>query len=105
MIAKVTKVKHVRDYVLELQFNDGSQGQLDFRSWIVGREGLFEALEDVEMFKQVRLDAEAGTIAWPNGIDFCPDVLRHHATGAPLPGCEDRDESRSASSGAAPRTS
>ena len=43
---------------------------------------------DIETFKQVQLDTEAGTVVWPNGVDFCPDVLRHYATGAPLPGDE-----------------
>ena len=85
MPARVTSVHHVRDYVLELHFGDGSHGQIDFRSRIVGRGGVFAPLEDVAMFKQVQIDSEAGTIVWPNGVDFCPDVLHHAATGAPLP--------------------
>ena len=88
MIARVTSVKYLHDYVLELRFGDGSQGRVDFRPWIAGRGGLLGALEDLETFKQVQLDTEAGTVVWPNGVDFCPDVLRHHATGAPLPGNE-----------------
>jgi hypothetical protein len=88
MIAKVTSAKYLHDYVLELHFSDGSQGRVDFRALIAGRGGLFTALEDIETFKQVQLDPEAGTVVWPNGIDFCPDVLRHQATGAPLPGDE-----------------
>ncbi len=85
MSARVTSVHHVRDYVLELHFDDGSHGQIDFRSRIVGRGGAFAAIEDIATFRQVRVDEEAGTITWPNGVDFCPDALRHEATGAPLP--------------------
>jgi hypothetical protein len=88
MIARVTSVKHLHDHVLELRFGDGSQGRVDFQPWIAGRGGPFAALENIDIFRQVRLDAEAGTVVWPNGVDFCPDVLRHHATGAPLPGDE-----------------
>jgi hypothetical protein len=31
--------------------------------------------------KQVSVDKEAGTLVWPNGVDFCPDVLYAEATG------------------------
>jgi len=85
MSARVESVHHVRDYVLELHFTDGSAGQVDFRKRIVGRGGVFAGLEDVETFKQVQIDSDAGTIRWPNGVDFCPDALHHEATGAPLP--------------------
>jgi hypothetical protein len=30
------------------------------------------------------VEPEAGTIAWPNGVDFCPDVLYSFATGRPV---------------------
>lgn len=85
MSAHVTSVRHVREYILELHFADGSQGQVDLRRWIVGRGGVVGALEDLAVFRQVVLDAEAGTVCWPNGVDFCPDALHHEATGAPLP--------------------
>jgi hypothetical protein len=31
MLARVTAVRYLHDYVLELHFADGSQGQVDFR--------------------------------------------------------------------------
>ncbi|MCK7477416.1 MAG: DUF2442 domain-containing protein [Candidatus Moduliflexus flocculans] len=64
-------------------FSDGSSGEIDFEQWLVGREGLFAALRDLGFFTQVRVDLEAGTLCWPNGVDLCPDVLRHYATAAP----------------------
>lgn len=89
MLARVTAVRHLHDYVLELRFADRSMGQVDFRRRIVGRRGVFAPLEDPDFFKQVRVDLEAGTIRWPNDVDFCPDMLHHEATGAPLPGQRD----------------
>jgi Protein of unknown function (DUF2442) len=58
--------------------------ELDFQQQIVGRGGVFSQLENVGFFKQVQVDPEAGTIVWPNGVDFCPDVLYSLATGKPI---------------------
>lgn len=85
MSARIESVEYVEGYVLYLRFSDGASGRIDLRDRIVGRGGLMSALEDVGNFRQVRVDSEAGTIVWPNGVDFCPDVLRHDATGEPLP--------------------
>jgi hypothetical protein len=74
----------MRDYRLELGFTDGTTGELDFRQRIVGRGGVFSQLENVGFFTQVQVDPEAGTIVWPNGVDFCPDVLYSLATGKPI---------------------
>lgn len=52
---------------------------------LAGRGGVFRPLQDVESFKQVRVDSEARTLVWPNGVDFCPDVLYSLATGKPIP--------------------
>lgn len=57
---------------------------LDFRRRIVGRGGVFQPLENLEFFCKVTVDRETGTVAWPNGVDFCPDVLYAEATGKPI---------------------
>ena len=81
MLPRVTHTRHVRDYLLEVTFSDGTVAELDFRDRVVGRGGVFRALESVELFAQVMVDSEGGTLAWPNGVDFCPDVLYAEATG------------------------
>ena len=81
MLPRVASVRHLKDYVLELQFSDGTVAELDFRRRIVGRGGVFQPLEDVHVFSQVTVDRESGTLVWPNGVDFCPDVLYAEATG------------------------
>jgi len=45
---------------------------------------VFKPLENVEYFRQVSVDQEAGTLVWPNGVDCCPDVLYAEATGTPI---------------------
>jgi hypothetical protein len=84
MLPRVTDVRHVKDYELELKFTDGTVAKLDFQSRIQGRGGVFRALESVDVFRQVRVDPEAGTLVWPNDVDFCPDVLYAEATGKSL---------------------
>ena len=85
MFPRIKRVHHVGDYRLELSFSDGVTAELDLTRQIAGRGGVLRPLQDVEFFKQVRVDSEAGTVVWPNGVDFCPDVLYSLATGKPLP--------------------
>jgi len=82
MSPRVKQVRHLGQYRLELSFSDGTKGELDFKSRIVGRGGVFAPLQDVHYFGLVRVDPEAGTITWPNEVDFCPDVLYSLVAGA-----------------------
>ena len=84
MFPRITDVKHIEGHRLELTFADGVQAELDFADRIVGRGGVFTPLEDVDFFKQVRVDPEAGTLVWPNDVDLDPDVLYGEATGTPI---------------------
>ena len=84
MFPRVKDVHYLRDYRLELFFTDGAHGELDFRERIIGRGGVFKLLQDVEFFRQFSVDPEAGTLVWPNGVDFCPDVLYSEVTGRPI---------------------
>ena len=88
MFPRVKHVRHLGEYRLELSFTDGTTGELNFRDRVVGRGGVFTPLQDVEFFRQVKVDSEAGTIVWPNGVDFCPDVLYSLVTGKPIPALE-----------------
>ncbi len=88
MFPRVTHVRHIREYRLELTFSDGATGELDFKDRVVGRGGVFGPLEDVSFFGQVRVDPEAGTIVWPNEVDYCPDVLYSLVTGKAIRGAE-----------------
>jgi hypothetical protein len=80
-LVDITAVAVVGDYQLRLTFEDGTIGDVDFR----GHEwrGVFEPLRDPAYFARVRVDSEAGTIAWPNGTDMAPEPLyeaaRRHA--------------------------
>lgn len=88
MFPRVEKVRYLEEYRLELQFTDGTKGEIDFRQRVVGRGGVFEPFADLEFFKQVVVEPEAGTLVWPNQVDFCPDVLYSLVTGQAIPELE-----------------
>jgi Protein of unknown function (DUF2442)/Domain of unknown function (DUF4160) len=73
----VTAVEVVGDFRLRLTFEDGTVGDVDFsaREW----RGVLEPLSDPTYFARVHLDPEAGTIAWPNGVDLAPEPLYEEA--------------------------
>jgi hypothetical protein len=85
MFPRIRGVRHIKDYRLELAFSDDTTAEVDFRRRVVGRGGVVGALADPEFFRQVTVDPEGGTVVWPNGVDFCPDVLYAEATGKAIP--------------------
>ena len=79
-LVDITGVEVTGAYRLRLTFADGTVGDVDF----AGREwrGVFEPLDDPTYFARVEVDPEAGTIAWPGGLDMAPEPLyaeaQHH---------------------------
>jgi Protein of unknown function (DUF2442) len=77
MMIRVTDVKLVRDFVVWVRFNDGSEGEVDLSGELDGP--VFEPLKDPKVFAQVRLDPDVHTLVWPNGADLAPEFLHDHA--------------------------
>ncbi len=70
---RATAVRVLRPYVLEVTFADGLVRQIDIEGEIYGE--VFEPLRDPAFFALVTLDAELGTVVWPNGADLAPEFL------------------------------
>jgi hypothetical protein len=81
-LPSVVGVAVVGDHILRLLFSDGTVGDVDFSDerWT----GVLEPLNDSAYFAHVRVDPEAGTIVWPNGLDLAPEPLYEHARAHPL---------------------
>jgi len=47
--------------------------------------GVFAPLEDPTFFDLVKVNAELGTVCWPNTADLDSDVLYAKVTGTPIP--------------------
>jgi hypothetical protein len=79
--ARIRSVEPLGGFVLRLGFDDGSVREIDLEAELWGP--VFEPLRDPQLFRRVRVDEELGTIVWPNGADFDPDVLHGDASPAP----------------------
>ncbi|MBA2297921.1 MAG: DUF2442 domain-containing protein [Actinobacteria bacterium] len=70
----VTRVEVLHDRVVRLRFADGGQRSIDLQPYLHGPV-FAEIRSDPAVFASVKVDADAGTIVWPNGADLAPDVL------------------------------
>lgn len=65
-------------YLVHVSFEDGLSADIDL-AYLRDYGGIFKPLRDVGYFRQLRADAEAGTIVWPNEADVAPETLYAHA--------------------------
>jgi hypothetical protein len=75
---KITEVKVLQGYRLELTFDDGVSGTVDL-SDLVGK-GVFLLWRDYHVFERVQIGS-FGELVWDNQVDLCPDSLYLKATG------------------------
>jgi hypothetical protein len=73
LMLRVTSVESLDGYRLRVAFNDGVEREVDCAFLLRGTLG--EPLRDPEYFRQVRVDEEARTVVWPNGLDPAPELL------------------------------
>jgi len=76
MILHVHEVKHIKDYILWIRFNDGAEGEIDLKNELEGE--VFGPLQDQSLFQTVQVDPELQTIVWQNGADLAPEFLYEH---------------------------
>ena len=70
---RVTSVEPLDGYRIRIAFNDGVVRDVDCAFLLHGTLG--EPLRDPEYFRQVRVDEDARTVVWPNGLDPAPELL------------------------------
>ena len=73
MFPRIVEAHYVRDYILHLRFEDGSEGEVDLLDRLFGE--VFEPLKDLSMFRQFQVHPDLHTVCWPNGADFAPEFL------------------------------
>ena len=70
-LPQVVRAEHRGGYRIQIVFNDGTEGTVDFRVWLNGP--VFEPLKRPAYFRRFFLDG--GTVVWPNGADVAPETL------------------------------
>lgn len=76
MFLHVEEANHVKDYIIWVRFNDGSEGEVDLSDELNGP--VFSPLKDIDYFK--RFEVHLHTVAWENGADFAPEFLKEKLT-------------------------
>ena len=71
---RLTKVKAMPNFQLEVEFIDGTKGFVEMINLITSdKAGVFSVLKDKELFNQVHL--VYGVVTWPGEIDLAPDTM------------------------------
>jgi hypothetical protein len=70
----VVNAEILEEYKIEVKFNDGTEGIIDFQNIIEddNREIIRELL-DKNKFQTARVEYD--TLVWENGVDFAPEYL------------------------------
>ena len=71
---RVAEVEALADWRLRVRHNDGVTGLVDMSRLVhASNAGVFAALRDEALFRQVFLDL--GAVTWPGEIDLAPDAM------------------------------
>ncbi len=73
MILHLVEARVCGSHLLDVRFNDGVRKTVDLTPLLTGP--VFQPLKDPAYFARVVVDAEAGTVVWPNGADLAPEAL------------------------------
>jgi hypothetical protein len=73
MILRIVRMNVCGPHRLDLTFNDGMRKRDHVKPLLKGP--IFMPLLSPSFFAQATLDAESGTVIWPNGADFAPEAL------------------------------
>lgn len=70
----IIKASYLKDYILNITFNDGVNKDIDFEPIIKARKKIFGEILNLEKFKQFKLND--WTVSWLDGkLDLAPEYL------------------------------
>jgi hypothetical protein len=73
MILRIVRAKVCGPHTLDLTFSDGVRKRVNVMPLLRGP--IFVPLLSPSYFARATVDAENGTLVWPNGADFAPEAL------------------------------
>lgn len=72
-ITKITKID-AESFCVQLRFSDKTQSWVSLKHIFIKPKGLAAEVLKGNLFDSCFI--EAGALAWPNGLELCPDALR-----------------------------
>ena len=85
MLKDVVSAVYKEGYQIEITFEDGVSGIVDFAKYL-DQGGVFEKFKDMEFFRNFTVNRELGVLTWGDDeMDIAPETLYAEATGSPLP--------------------
>jgi hypothetical protein len=74
----VTDAKPLANFCLWVRFSDGTEGDVDLKSFIESdARPIVAALRDAKAFAAIRVESD--TVVWQNGFDLAPEFLYEKA--------------------------
>jgi len=95
MLKDVVSANYKGGYKIEVTFEDGATGVVDFSKYL-SKGGVFEKFKDIEFFKDFKINEELGVLTWGDEVDIAPETLYAEATNSPLPDWMDSEQNSSA---------
>jgi hypothetical protein len=74
----IIKIRHIKEYILEITFDDNCVKRFDFEKLIVFN-GIAEPLKNINYFKNVNILNDGRSFGWDNNYDCCADWARYYA--------------------------
>lgn len=84
MIRDVVSATYKGGYKIEVTFDNGKRGVVDFSKYLE-KGGVFDRFKDISFFKNFKINEELGVLTWGDEIDIAPETLYAEATGTSLP--------------------
>jgi len=73
----VTAARALANYRLWVRFDDGVEGEVDLRDFVMNdQRPIVTALRVPDGFASIRVEHD--TVVWENGFDLAPEYLRAH---------------------------
>lgn len=75
MLLEVKKADYLHDYKLHIQFNDGTEGDVDLKETIFeDNRMVFKQLREVSKFRKFKI--ALNTVCWFNELDLAPEYIQ-----------------------------
>jgi hypothetical protein len=84
MIHDIVSATYKGEYNIEVTFDDGKKGVVDFSKYIK-KGGVFDRFKDINFFNNFTINQELGVLTWGGKIDVAPETLYAEATRTTLP--------------------